>query len=149
MQDEINWSNCKNISFLYANSILLGLKTIVFLTSSSYDTIAGNEKFIDYEKLNNSNFFIYPTILSYISEMEFNDREKLRDDNESYMPYSFRDFRRNHFSEENHEIMCKNIKKIIKNDYELINFARHLNPTNYYGTVSFDESIDDNKFIYD
>ena len=146
MQDEINWFNCKNISFLYTNSILLGLKTIVFLTSSSYDMIAENERFIDYKKLNNSNFFIYPTILSNISEMEFNNIEKIKEKNKSCMNYAFKDFRRNHFSQENHEVFYKNIEKIIVNDYKLDAFKKHLNSYDYYGEIDYAKPVE---FIYE
>ena len=142
MQEEIDWFNYKNISFLFVNSILLGLKTIIFLTSCSYD-IRG--AVLDFEKMNNSNFFISPTVLSDVSEMEFNDMKK----NKSYSHFAFTDFRRNHFSQENHEIFYKNIEKIINNDYILYDFKKHLNPLNYYGTISHNDSIDDNKFIYD
>lgn len=144
MHDEINWFNCKNISFLYVNSILLGLKTIVFLTSGT--TPIAN--LVNYNELNNSNFFIYPTILSDISEMEFTDIEQIRNEPER-IKYAFSDHRRNHFSQENHEVFYKNIEKIISNNYTLDAFKSHLNPCDYYGEVFPDEHIEENKFIYD
>ena len=148
MQEEIEWFNSKNISFLYANSILLGLKTIIFVTSSSYVINAKNYRLIKYEKLNNSNFFIYPTILSNISEMEFDDIDKLRNE-PSRIHFSYKDYRRNHFSPENHVVFYENIEKIIDNDYPLTLFKKYLNSIDYYGEVVFDEHIEKDKFIYD
>ena len=153
MQDEIDWFNLKNLSFLYVNSILLGLKTIVFLTSTSYENVNSVNNvflniFINYSKLNNSNFFTYPNVLSDISEMEFTDIEQIRNE-PTRIKYAFSDHRRNHFSQENHDVFYKNLEKIIANDYTLSAFKKHLNPCSYYGEVSPDEHIEENKFIYD
>ena len=145
MHDEIKWFNCKNISFLYVNSILLGLKTIVFLTSGK--NIAN---LVNHNELNNSNFFMYPTILKFISELEFTDIEQIRNTfTKQRIKYSFSDHRRNHFSQENHEVFYKNIEKIIANDYELDAFKKHLNSCDYYGEIFPNENIEENKFIYD
>ena len=140
MQEEIQWFNCKNISFLYVQSILLNLKTIIFLTSASLPS--GNSFF---NQLNFSNFYIFDTILNHISEMEFNDIETLKEN----AHYAFNDYRKNHFSQENHEIFYNNIEKLIDNDHELSAFKTHLNPSNYYGEVIFDEHLESDKFIYD
>ena len=86
---------------------------------------------------------MYPTILKFISELEFTDIEQKR------IKYSFSDHRRNHFSQENHEVFYKNIEKIIVNDYELDAFKKHLNSCDYYGEIFPNENIEENKFIYD
>ena len=113
MHDELKWFNLKNIGFLYMNSILLNMKTIVFYAlKNSYCIKEPN-------KLNNSNFYLYPTELESISHEEFIDFEEgvdIKDEN----------IRRNHFSQENHIILYENIKKMINNDYTHIPFVKNI-----------------------
>ena len=156
MQEEIEWSNYKNVSFLYVNSILLDLKTFVFFTSTNSLLSNSEETSIkrarpqfNYGKLNNFNFFVYNTLLSRVSEQEFSDLEKIMNQ-KKYIHYAYKDYRRNHFSQENHEVFYSNIQKLIDNDHRYLTpFKKHLNPSSYYGEVIFDEHIKNDKFIYD
>jgi hypothetical protein len=111
MRDELEWSNLKNLGFLYMNSLLLNIKTIVFY---SLDQLDGDR----FAKLNSPIFYVYPTALEKISYEEFIDFEGQDIDD--------RLIRRNHFSQENHTILYKNVKKIINNNYNLIPFVKNI-----------------------
>ena len=113
MQDELKWSNFKNLGFLCMNSLLLNMKTIVFYALKNSYSIK------ELSKLNNPNFYLYPTELEAISDEEFIDFEEGIDIKDEPI-------RRNHFSQENHTILYENIKKMINNDYNPIPFVKNI-----------------------
>jgi hypothetical protein len=117
MYDELNWSNFKNLGFLYMNSLLLNMKTIVFYTFG-IKPLNRMSSFFDISKLNNLNFYLYPVELGRISNEEFIDLEE--------GGYDYVDNRKNHLLQENHTILYENIKKFIKNDYNPIPFAKNI-----------------------
>ena len=59
MHDELMWSNFKNLGFLYINSLLLGLKTLVFCTFGI--KILSRMAYENFTKLNSINFHLNPT----------------------------------------------------------------------------------------
>jgi len=143
MHDELEWSNFKNLGFLYMNSLLLNMKTIVFhsLRHSTHTLISAISKmdsFFDFSKLNNPNFYLYPIELEAIADEEFIDFEEGIDIEEP--------IRRNHFSQENHTILYENIKKFIKNDYNHIPFAKNID---YSYNFEKNRDTKTGKFIYD
>ena len=117
MHDELQWFNFKNLGFLYMNSLLLNMKTIVFC-AFGIKILSRMGSFLNLERLNSSNFYLYPVELGHISHEEFIDLES--------EGYDYVDNRRNHFSQENHTILYENIKKFIKNDYNPIPFAKNI-----------------------
>jgi len=137
MHDELKWSNFKNLGFLYMNSLLLNMKTIVFCTFG-IKILSRMGSFLDITKLNNPNFYLYPIELGHISHKEFID---LEDEG-----YDYVDNRRNHFSQENHTILYENIKKFIKNDYNPIPFAENIGYSYNFGKKRDTKT---GKFIYE
>ena len=137
MHDELIWSNFKNLGFLYMNSLLLNMKTIVFNTFG----IKGlSDMGLNIAKLNNPNFYIYPIELGKIAHEEFIDRHH---DPEGY---DYTDHRRNHFSQENHTILYENMKKFIKNDYNPIPFVKNIDYSYNFGKKRDTKT---GKFIYE
>ena len=139
MHDELLWSNIKNIGFLYMNSLLLNMKTIVYCTYGRKSlSTSWYQKYIS--RLYNSNFYIHPFEMGYISSEEFKDRNE---DN-----YDFMDHRRNHLSQQNHKVLYENIKKIIVNDYKnLIPFVKNIDESKNLGIRKHTEKTGD--FIYE
>jgi hypothetical protein len=138
MHDELKWSNFKNVGFLYMNSILLNMKTIVFCTFG-IKILSRMGSFLDIATLNSPNFYLYPVELGHISYKEFIDSEE--DGGHDYV-----DNRRNHFSQENHTILYENIKKFIKNDYNPIPFAENIGYSYNFGKKRDTKT---GKFIYE
>ena len=138
MHDELKWSNFKNLGFLYMNSLLFNMKTIVFCTFG-IKVLSLMSNHLDFSKLNNSNFYLYPTELGYIAHQEFVDLETAGG-------YDFVDYRRNHLSQENHKVLYENIKKMIKNDYEYIPFVKNINHSQNLGQFRNSKT---GKFIYE
>ncbi len=135
MQDELKWSNFKNLGFLYMNSLLLNMKTIVFNAFG----IKGLNKGLNIAKLNNPNFYLHPVELGKIAQEEFIDR--VLDGG-----YDFTDNRRNHFSQENHTILYENIKKFINNDYNPLPFTKDIDYSYNLGRVRMQDA---GKCIYE
>ena len=139
MHEELKWSNFKNVGFLHMNSLILNMKTIVFCTFGN-KILSNGEVDMDMTKLNNSNFYIHPIEMGYISSEEFKDRNE---DN-----YDFMDHRRNHLSQQNHKVLYENIKKIIVNDYKnLIPFVKDIDESKNLGKRKNTEKTGD--FIYE
>jgi len=124
MHDELEWSNFKNLGFLYMNSLLLNMKIIVFCTFG-IKILSKRGSFLDMVKLNNPNFYLHPLELGHISKKEFID---FGDEG-----YDYVDNRRNHLSQENHTILYENMKKFIKNDYNPIPFAKNIDYSYNFG----------------
>jgi hypothetical protein len=137
MHDELQWFNFKNLGFLYMNSLLLNMKTIVFCTFG-IKILSRMGSFLNLERLNSSNFYLYPVELGHISHEEFIDLES--------EGYDYVDNRRNHFSQENHTILYENIKKFIKNDYNHIPFAKNIGYSYVFGKKRDTKT---GKFIYE
>tara|TARA_B100000949_G_scaffold58963_1_gene52088 strand:- start:168 stop:1016 length:849 start_codon:yes stop_codon:yes gene_type:complete len=137
MHDELKWFNLKNIGFLYMNSLLLNMKTIVFCTYG-IKILSGMGSFLDITKLNTPNFYLHPLELGHISKKEFIDLE--------VGGYDYVDNRRNHLSQENHTILYENMKKFIKNDYNPIPFAKNIDYSYNFGK---NRDTKTGKFIYD
>jgi len=137
MHDDLKWSNLKNMGFLYMNSLLLNMKTIVFCTYG-IKVLSKVGTFLDVEKLNSPNFYLYPVELGRISHEEFIDLE--------VEGYDYVDYRRNHLSHENHTILYENIKKFIKNDYNPIPFVKNID---YSYNFEKNRDTKTGKFIYD
>ena len=108
MREELLWSNYKNLSMLYLNSSLLNIKTIVCFISFPHESIYGL-KLNEVLPINNDDFFLYPYSLSDISERE----EQI----------TGIDYRRNHLSKHNHEILYTNINKFLNGHS---NYTEHL-----------------------
>jgi hypothetical protein len=136
MHDELKWFNFKNLGFLYMNSLLLNMKTIVFNTFGI--KVLSKMGTLDVEKLNSPNFYLYPVELGRISHEEFIDLE--------VGGYDYVDNRRNHFSQENHTILYENIKKFLKNDYNPIPFAENIGYSYNFGKKRDTKT---GKFIYE
>lgn len=114
MSHELYNINHKNISFLYVLSKLKKIKVILF---SDFDTcLTVDDKIyeieIDYEKLNDNNFYIskYNLFDVAIREIKIKYLDQIQET-------VFCDKRCNHMSKENHDIMVQYIEKIIDNDY--------------------------------
>ena len=137
MHEELKWSNFKNVGFLHMNSLILNMKTIVFCTFGN-KILSNGEVDMDMTKLNNSNFYIHPIEMGYISSEEFKDRNE---DN-----YDFMDHRRNHLSQKNHIILYKNIKKFINNEYNSLPFAKDIDYKTNFGKTQHTKT---GKFIYE
>jgi len=137
MHDDLKWSNLKNIGFLYMNSLLLNMKTIVFCTYG-IKILSGMGSFLDITKLNTPNFYLHPLELGHISKKEFID---LEDEG-----YDYVDYRRNHLSHENHTILYENIKKFIKNDYNPIPIVKNIGYSYDFGKKRDTKT---GKFIYE
>ena len=140
MHDDLKWSNFKNLGFLYMNSLLLNMKTIVFCTYG-IKILSGMGSFLDITKLNTPNFYTYPVELGYISHEEFIDAEKFREQGHDYV-----DQRKNHFSQENHTILYENIKKFINNDYNPSPFTKNIDYSASFGKT---RNTKTGKFIYE
>ena len=139
MHDELKWSNFKNLGFLYMNSLLFNMKTIVFCTFG-IKVLSLMSNHLDFSKLNNSNFYLHPHELGTIAYKEFIDYTSDGDP-------GFNDNRRNHFSQENHTVLYKNIKKMINGDYDnFIPFVTNIDYSYNLGEVN-DKSR--GKFIYE
>ena len=138
MHDELKWFNLKNVGFLYMNSLLLNMKTIVFCTNG-IKVLSRMSSFLDITKLNSPNFYLYPTELGHIAHEEFTDLDTVGG-------YDFADHRRNHFSQKNHTILYENIKKFIKNDYKTIPFAKNIDYSYNFGKK---RDTKKDKFIYE
>ena len=141
MHDELLWSNIKNIGFLYMNSLLLNMKTIVYCTYGRKSlSTSWYQKYIS--RLYNSNFYVSPIELAIVAEEEFKDKDKYRSN------YDFQDERRNHLSQQNHKVLYENIKKIIVNDYKnLIPFVKNIDESKNLGIRKHTEKTGD--FIYE
>jgi len=137
MHDDLKWSNFKNLGFLYMNSILLNMKTIVFCTYG-IKILSRMGSFLDIANLNSPNFYLYPVELGHISHEECIDAE--------VGGYDYVDHRRNHFSQENHTILYENIKKFIKNDYNPIPFVKNIGYSYIFGKKRDTKT---GKFIYE
>ncbi len=140
MHDELKWSNFKNLGFLYMNSLLLNMKTIVFCTYG-IKVLSRMGSFLDVEKLNSPNFYTYPVELGHISQEECIDVERFREQS-----YDFVDLRRNHLSQENHTILYENIKKFINNDYNPSPFTKEMDHSASFGKTRNTKA---GKFIYE
>ena len=137
--EELKWSNFKNLGFLYMNSLLFNMKTIVFCTFG-IKVLSLMSNHLDFSKLNNSNFYLHPHELGTIAYKEFIDYTSDGDP-------GFNDNRRNHFSQENHTVLYKNIKKMINGDYDnFIPFVTNIDYSYNLGEVN-DKSR--GKFIYE
>ena len=134
---ELKWSNVKNLGFLYLNSLLLNMKTIVLFTFGL--KILRKTFYVDLTKLNNDNFYLFPYDLGLITENEFIDKNK------NY-GYDFVDDRKNHMSSVNHKILYENIEKIIKNDYELLPYVENIDYIQNFGKLRDTKT---GKFIYE
>ena len=137
MHDELMWSNFKNLGFLYINSLLLGLKTIVFCTFGI--KILSRMAYVDFTKLNSFNFYLNSKELGVIAHEEFIDIEETDG-------YDYVDHRRNHLSQENHIILYENIKNIINNKNVLKPYVKNLNYARNFGNLRDTKS---GKFIYE
>ena len=127
-QDDLMWSNFKNLGFLYMNSLLLNMKTIVFHTDDI--KVLSRMDFLNFKKLNNLNFYFHPIALGYYSYNEFIDVETIAEEVLSERkPVTVVDERRNHFSQENHTVLYENIKKAIKGEYD--DFIPFINDVDY------------------
>lgn len=103
MQEELCWWNMKNVSFLYCVSKFKMIKTIVFSVDRFHGLL---------DNINNDYFYYYPHSLSIISANEFEISEKYK-----FTKHEILDYRSNHLSEINHNILYKNIVNIIDNRY--------------------------------
>lgn len=137
MHDELKWSNFKNLGFLHMNSLLLGLKTIVFCTFGI--KILSKMAYENFTKLNSSNFYLNSKELGLIAHEEFIDIEETDG-------YDYVDYRRNHLSQENHIILYDNIKNIINNKNVLKPYVKNLNYARNFGNLRDTKS---GKFIYE
>jgi hypothetical protein len=126
MHDELKWSNFKNLGFLYMNSLLMGLKTVVFCTFGI--KILSRMTYANFAKLNSSSFYLSPIELGLIAREEFVDRGET-------VGFDYVDFRRNHLSQENHDILYENIKSIINNKNELKPYVKNLNYARNFGKL--------------
>lgn len=138
MHDDLVWSNFKNLGFLHMNSLLLGMKTIVFYTCGL--KILNNMIYKNFFKLNTSYFYLSTKILGTVAQEEVVDKKELDG-------YSYHDYRRNHLSQENHIILYENIKNIIKNKKELKPYVKNLNYASNFGKMFNTGKI--GEFIYD
>ena len=139
-QDELMWSNFKNLGFLYMNSLLLNMKTIVFHTDDI--KVLSRIDSLNFKKLNNSNFYFHPIALGHDSYNEFIDIEIV-----NHRFRSFVDERRNHFSQENHTVLYENIKKAIKGEYD--NFIPFISDVDYSYNLGKVYNSTTRKFIYE
>ena len=137
MHDELKWSNFKNLGFLHMNSLLLGLKTIVFCTFGI--KILSRMAYENFTKLNSSIFYLNAIELGIISHEEFLDKEEADG-------YDYVDHRRNHLSQENHVILYDNIKSIINNKNDLKPYVKKLNYATNFGDLRDTKS---GRFIYE
>ena len=112
-------------------------KTLSVAVYNHYKRLS-NSTFLDVEKLNSPNFYLYPVELGRISHEEFIDLE--------VGGYDYVDNRRNHFSQENHTILYENIKKFLKNDYNPIPFAKNMGFSYDFGKKRDTKT---GKFIYE
>ena len=137
MHDDLVWSNFKNLGFLYMNSLLLGIKTIVFYTCGL--KLLSKMGYDNFFKLNTSNLYLSTKILGTVANEEVIDKKELDG-------YDYEDYRRNHFSQENHIILYENIKNIIKNKKELKPYVKNLNYARNFGKLRNSKT---NNFIYE
>ena len=137
MHDDLVWSNFKNLGFLHMNSLLLGIKTIVFYTCGL--KILSKMVYENFSKLNTSNFYLSTKILGTVAHDEVIDKKELDG-------YDYIDYRRNHFSQENHIILYENIKNIIKNKKELKPYVKHLDYARNFVQM---RNTKTNNFIYE
>ena len=115
------------------------MKTIVFCTFG-IKVLSLMSNHLDFSKLNNSSFYLHPHELGTIAYKEFIDYTSDGDP-------GFNDNRRNHFSQENHTVLYKNIKKMINGDYDnFIPFVTNIDYSYNLGEVN-DKSR--GKFIYE
>ena len=119
------------------NSLLLGLKTIVFCTFGI--KILSRMAYENFTKLNTSIFYLSPKELGVIANEEFIDREETDG-------YDYVDYRRNHLSQENHVILYDNLKSIINNKNDLKPYVKNLNYARNFGNLRDTKS---GKFIYE
>ena len=148
MHEELLWSNFKNLGFLYINSLLRNMKTIVFCTFGI--KILSRMAYVNFSDLNNHNFFLFPRELGDISREEFKNNH--RHEGQEYV-----DYRRNHLSQQNHIILLQNIEKIIKNNerwgVDLIPFKKNIGYATDLGRYRDHKSgefvTESPKFIYE
>jgi len=135
--NELKWSNIKNLGFLYLNSLLLNMKTIVFFTFGL--KILRRESYVDFTRLNNNNFYLCPFDLGEMTENEFIDKD------ETY-GYDFDDYRKNHMSNVNHKILYENIEKLINNDHKLLPYVKNIDYIRNFGKIRDTKT---GRYIYD
>lgn len=176
-EEEIENLNIKNLGFLYMISQILNelsphfnFKIIIFFTieSSINDHLKQLLKSDQFCVMNNNNFFIYPTLLSEISHLEFINKNKVSFtvENLSDLAVEFIrrepfkeafkgegwlvDRRRNHLTQKNHKIFYNNLIKIFENDYEnLQSFEIGLLSTSGDNNPTYSEEKIHGKFIYE
>tara|TARA_Y100000004_G_C8883618_1_gene398710 strand:+ start:22 stop:825 length:804 start_codon:yes stop_codon:yes gene_type:complete len=138
MHDDLIWSNFKNLGFLYMNSLLLGMKTIVFYTCGL--KILNDMIYENFFKLNTSHFHLSTKELGTVASEEIIDKQELDG-------YSYHDYRRNHLSQENHIILYENIKNMIKNKNELTPYVKNLHYARDFRQMTYTGKT--GKFIYE